>query len=205
LWAMIDVNLSISDCPVSRDVTSFFGGKEEDCVGPIGDAWFALCKSMDLFAHCPYPEMFEVRIMLQLLVLCYGLLGDRMDNSETVLLNVDDGPSPLQIGGYFHGLKSHDVMHRLDGDVSRQMRVDDTVEQQGGVDDHGMGQPQRSLSGSMMLYEGEAAIGVGVCIHFLLGSGHRSCGICENHCEDHCLRIGEGHHQCPKDAENQVF
>jgi hypothetical protein len=28
---------------------------------------------------------------------------------------------------------------------------------------------------------------------------------CENHCEDHCLSIGEGHHQCPKDADNQVF
>ncbi len=28
---------------------------------------------------------------------------------------------------------------------------------------------------------------------------------CENHCEDHCLSIREGHHQCPKDADNQVF
>ncbi len=27
----------------------------------------------------------------------------------------------------------------------------------------------------------------------------------ENHCEDHCLSVGEGHHQCPKDADNQVF
>ncbi len=25
---------------------------------------------------------------------------------------------------------------------------------------------------------------------------------CENNCEDHCLSIGEGHHQCPKDANN---
>ena len=28
---------------------------------------------------------------------------------------------------------------------------------------------------------------------------------CENHCEDHCLSVGEGHHQCPKDVDNQVF
>ncbi len=28
---------------------------------------------------------------------------------------------------------------------------------------------------------------------------------CENHCKDHCLIIWEGHHQCPKDADNQVF
>ncbi len=28
---------------------------------------------------------------------------------------------------------------------------------------------------------------------------------CENHCEDHCLSVREGHHQCPKDAGNQIF
>ncbi len=64
--------------------------------------------------------------MLQLLVLCYGLLGDGMDNSASVLFNVDDGPRLLQIGGYLNGLKSHDVMHCLDGDVAKQTRVDDT-------------------------------------------------------------------------------
>jgi hypothetical protein len=80
---------------------------------------------MYLFAYFWYPEMFEVRIMLQFPVLCYGLLGDGMDNSAAVLLNVDDGPSPLKIGGYLNGLKSHDLMHCLDGDVAGQMRVDD--------------------------------------------------------------------------------
>ncbi len=28
---------------------------------------------------------------------------------------------------------------------------------------------------------------------------------CENHCEDHCLSIGEGLHQCRKGTDNQVF
>jgi hypothetical protein len=28
---------------------------------------------------------------------------------------------------------------------------------------------------------------------------------CENHCEDHCLSVRERHHQCPKDADNQIF
>ncbi len=28
---------------------------------------------------------------------------------------------------------------------------------------------------------------------------------CENHCGDHCLSVWEGYHQCPKDADNQVF
>jgi hypothetical protein len=69
--------------------------------------------------------MFEVGIMLQFLVLCYGYFGDRMDNSAAVLLNVNHGPSPLQIDGNLNCLNSHDVMHRLDGDVARQSRVDD--------------------------------------------------------------------------------
>ncbi len=70
--------------------------------------------------------MFEVGFMLQFLVLCYGLVGGGMDNSAAVLLDVNDGPSPLQISGNLNYLKSHDVMHCLDGDVARQMRVDDT-------------------------------------------------------------------------------
>jgi hypothetical protein len=77
-WTMIDDNSTIRDCPARRDRPNLFGGKEEDCVGHIGDAWFALCKLMYLFAHCQYPEMFEVGIMLQFHVLCYGLLGVRM-------------------------------------------------------------------------------------------------------------------------------
>ena len=65
--------------------------------------------------------------MLQFLVLCYGLLGDRMDNATAVLLDVNDGPSPLQISGDLDWCrKSHDVMHCLDGDVARQLHVDDT-------------------------------------------------------------------------------
>jgi hypothetical protein len=51
------------------------------------------------------------------------------------------------------------------------------VEQQGGVDNRGMGQLQHSLSSSMMLYKGEAADVVGVHIRFLLVRGRRSCGI----------------------------
>ena len=69
--------------------------------------------------------MFEVGIMLQYLVLCYGYLGDGMDNAAAVLLNVNDGPSPLQIGSNLDCLKSHDVMHCLDRDVAGQLRVDD--------------------------------------------------------------------------------
>jgi hypothetical protein len=65
--------------------------------------------------------------MLQFLVLCYGLLGDRMVNSTAVLFDVNDGPSPLQIGGNLNCLKSHYVMHCLDEDVARKMCVDDTV------------------------------------------------------------------------------
>jgi hypothetical protein len=51
------------------------------------------------------------------------------------------------------------------------------VEQQGGVDELGVGQLQYSSSGSMMLYEGEVAAVVGVRIRFLVVRGCRSCGI----------------------------
>ncbi len=90
---MINDNSSIHGCPDGRDVPNLFEGKKEDCVGPIGDAWFALCQSMYLFAHCWYPEMLEVGIMLQFLVLCYGLLGDGMDYAAAGLLDINDWPS----------------------------------------------------------------------------------------------------------------
>ncbi len=107
---MVDDNLTIPDCPVSRDVLNLFWGKEEYCVGPIGDTWFALCQLMHFFAHCQCLEMLEVGIVLQFFVLCHGLLGDRMDNAAAVLLDVNEGPSPLQIGGNLKCLKSHDVI-----------------------------------------------------------------------------------------------
>jgi hypothetical protein len=81
---------------------------------------------MYLIAYCWYPGMLEVGIMLQFLVLFYGLLGDKMDNATAVLLNVNDGPSPLQISGDLNCLRSHDVMHCLDGDVARHLHIDDT-------------------------------------------------------------------------------
>jgi hypothetical protein len=80
---------------------------------------------MYLFAHCRYPEMFEVGIMLQFIALCYGFLGDGMDNTAAVLLDVNDKYSPLQIGGDLNCLKSHDMMHCLDEDDARQTHVDD--------------------------------------------------------------------------------
>jgi hypothetical protein len=81
---------------------------------------------MYLFAHSQDPEMLEVGIMLQFLVFCYGYLGDGMDNTAAVLLDVNNAPSSLQIGGGLNCLKSDDVMHCLDGDVARQSHVDDT-------------------------------------------------------------------------------
>jgi hypothetical protein len=93
LWTIINDNSTIFDCPIDRDVPDLFGGEDGGCVGPIGDAWFSLCQLMYLFAHCQYPEMFEGGIMLQFLVLCYGLLCDGMDNTPAVLFDVKDGPS----------------------------------------------------------------------------------------------------------------
>ncbi len=59
-----------------------------------------------------------------MLVLCDRLLGNGMDDTKAVFFNVDDGPSPLQLGCQFEGFKSHDLMHSLDGNVIRQESVD---------------------------------------------------------------------------------
>jgi hypothetical protein len=42
-----------------------------------------------------------------------------------MFLDVNNGPSPLLIGGNLNCLKSHDVMHCFDGDVAGQSHVDD--------------------------------------------------------------------------------
>jgi hypothetical protein len=49
-----------------------------------------------------------------------------MDNTNAVFFDVDDGPSPLQLVCHFEGFKSHDMMHCLDGNVTRQVSVDKT-------------------------------------------------------------------------------
>jgi hypothetical protein len=64
--------------------------------------------------------------MLQFLILCDGLLGNRMDYSETMFFDVDDRPGSLLIGGNFDGFESHDVIHSLDGDVAGHARIGDT-------------------------------------------------------------------------------
>jgi hypothetical protein len=174
LWTMIDGNSTIRDCPVGRDVPNLFGGKEEECVGPIGDAWFSLCQSMNLFAHCQYPEMFEVRIMLQFLVLYYGLLGEGMDNTSAVLINVNDGLSPLQIGGDLNCLKSHDKMHCLDGDVARRTCVDDTGGAMRSCEQPWHGKIAAFIVGLNYVIQGGSCC---CCRRMLPLRGHRSCGI----------------------------
>ncbi len=47
-------------------------------------------------------------------------------NTAAVLLDVNNVPIPLQIDGNLNCLRSHDVMHCLDGDVAGQLHVDDT-------------------------------------------------------------------------------
>ncbi len=64
LWAMVKYNASIcyrADC---GDALNLFVREEEDSVGSLGDTFFALGKTMDFLAHCQYPMVFEVRVML---------------------------------------------------------------------------------------------------------------------------------------------
>jgi hypothetical protein len=47
-----------------------------------------------------------------------------MNKTKAVFFDVDDGPGPFKLGCHFEGLESHDVMHSLDGNVTRQTSVD---------------------------------------------------------------------------------
>jgi hypothetical protein len=55
--------------------------------------------------------------------------------TKAVFFDVNDGPNPLQLGCHFEGFESHDVMHSLDGNVTRQVSVDKTIDCRGGVED----------------------------------------------------------------------
>ncbi len=49
-----------------------------------------------------------------------------MDDAKAVFFNVNDGPGLLRLGCHFEGFESHDLMHSLDGNVTRQASVDRT-------------------------------------------------------------------------------
>ena len=67
------------------NVADFLVVEEEDCVDGFCDARLALRQSMDFVTHHRDPEM----------ILCDCLLGDRMYNTITVFLDVNDGTGPL--------------------------------------------------------------------------------------------------------------
>jgi hypothetical protein len=92
---MVNHNASICYRAVCGDAPNLFVREEEDSVGRLGDTFFALGKSMDFLAHCWYPEVFEVRVMLSLFILSDGLLGHKMSNTKTVFFNINVWPSPL--------------------------------------------------------------------------------------------------------------
>jgi hypothetical protein len=95
LGTMINDSMSIHYHSVGWDTANVFMGEEENGVGSCGDFRFALGEMMWLLAHCRHPEVLEVWIMLQFFILCDGLLGNRMDYSETMFFDVNGRPGPL--------------------------------------------------------------------------------------------------------------
>jgi hypothetical protein len=96
LRPMVDDNTSIRNCSVFGDVAYFIVRKEKDDGSGFHDARFPLGEVVELLAHCWHPEVFEVRVVLEITILCDGLFGDGMDDSEADLFNVDaDGSCPL--------------------------------------------------------------------------------------------------------------
>ncbi len=73
----------------------FHREKGKDGVSGFYDVRFPLGKAVELLAHCWHPEVFEVGVVLEFTILCDGLFGDGMDNSEADFFNVDDVSCPL--------------------------------------------------------------------------------------------------------------
>ncbi len=92
---MVDDNTSMRDCLVFGDVAYFIVRKEKDGVSGLHDARFPLGKAVELLDHCWHPEVFEGGVVLEFPILCDGLFGDGMDDSEADLFDVNDGSCPL--------------------------------------------------------------------------------------------------------------
>ncbi len=88
--------------------------EKKDGVSAFCKTHLALCKPMEFLAHCWNPEVFENGVMLQLFILCNGFLCHGMDDTEAMLLDVDDGTRPLRAGSNLECFESHDVVHGLE-------------------------------------------------------------------------------------------
>ena len=95
LRPMVNDDTSIRDCLVFGDVAYFIMRKKKDDVSGHRGTRFLLGKAVELLAHCWHPEVFEVGVMLEFPILCDGLFGDGMDNSEADLFDVNEGACPL--------------------------------------------------------------------------------------------------------------
>ncbi len=95
LRPMVNDNTSIYNCLVFGDVAYFIVRKEKDGVSGFCDARFPWGEVVELLAHCWHPEVFEVKVVLEFPILCDGLFGDGIDNSEADFFDVDNGSCPL--------------------------------------------------------------------------------------------------------------
>ncbi len=116
---MVDDNTGICDGPVLRDLANVIMREEKDGVSGLCDAGLPLGEAVEFLAHCWYPEVFQVGVLLEFPVLCNGLFGDGMDDAKTAVFNFNTGASPLQLGGHFGGFECYDVVNGLEQDVSR--------------------------------------------------------------------------------------
>ncbi len=123
---MVDDDARICDSAIVGDLPDFVVGEGKNSVSAFSYPQLFLGESMEFLAHRWYPEVFQVRIMLEFFVLCNGFFCHRMDNTKTMLFNVDDGFRPLCVGGNLECLEAHDVVNGLDCYVAGQSCGDDS-------------------------------------------------------------------------------
>ncbi len=69
--------------------------EKKDGVSGLCYTRFALCQVMDLLAHRWHPEVFQVWVIHQLVVVCDCLFGHRVHKAITVFPYIFDRASPL--------------------------------------------------------------------------------------------------------------
>jgi hypothetical protein len=73
-WSMTDDDTGRCDGPVLWDLANVIVREEKDGVSGLCDAGLPLGKAVEFLAHCWYPEVFQVGVVLEFLVLCNGCL-----------------------------------------------------------------------------------------------------------------------------------
>ncbi len=88
---MVNYNSCVGDCSVLWDCANVSVREVKNCISSFGDTRASLRQTVEFFAHCVDPQIFEEGILDQFSVVGDGFLCDRMYNAITVFFNANEG------------------------------------------------------------------------------------------------------------------